>query len=67
MARPPNRIETIEIRIRTTSKVVGYLDDLVEGQLHGKTRAEVAEQLVRTGITQLIDSGTLQRVHSSPN
>ena len=62
MARSQNKIETVEVRIRTTPAVIGYLDDLVSGQLHGKNRAEVAEQLVRNGIVQLIDKGTLRSV-----
>lgn len=62
MPREPNKIESVEVRIRTTPKVVGYLDDLVNEQLYGKSRAEVAEQLVRSGIDQMIDKGTLQRL-----
>ena len=61
MARTPNKIETVILTIRTTPRVVEYLDDLVGEQLYGKSRSEAAEQLVRAGIDSLIDKGTLER------
>ena len=59
MARTPNKLDTVEVTIRTTPPVAAYLDDLVQTGLYGKSRSEAAERLVTRGIEALISEGTL--------
>ena len=59
MARTPNKLDTVEVTIRTTPPVAAYLDELVQTGLYGKSRSEAAERLVTRGIEALISEGTL--------
>ena len=59
MARPRNKLDTIEVTLRTTPPVASYLDRLVQSGLFGKSRSEAAERLVTRGIEVLINDGTL--------
>lgn len=61
MARTPNKLDTVEVTIRTTPPVAAYLDDLVQTGLYGKSRSEAAERLVTRGIEALISEGTLAK------
>ncbi len=61
MAREPNPIETVEIKVRTTPVVSRYLEALVASGLYGKSRSEAAERLIAAGIQSLIREGTLAR------
>lgn len=65
MAREANKIETVGVQIRTTPKVIEYLDILLDEQLYGKSRSEVAEQLVRLSIQNLIDKDHLTKIPKS--
>ena len=49
------------INIRSSDEIVGYLDDLAEIGIHGKTRTEVAKALIATQIERLIREGLLDR------
>jgi Arc/MetJ-type ribon-helix-helix transcriptional regulator len=59
MARIPNKLVTVEIKLSTTPQVAKYLDSLVETGLYGKNRSEAAERLVAKGIEALIKDSTL--------
>jgi len=59
--RPKNRHEVIEVTITSTPKFGAYLDDLVEEQGHGNSRADVAHRLTWRGIHQLITDVLLKR------
>ena len=60
MARKKNRVETVEVRIRTTSQVASYLDGLAATGLFGKTRAEAAERLITRGIEAALQQGLVK-------
>ena len=62
--RPRNRHETVEVKITSTPKFGAYLDDLVEEQGYGNSRAEVAHRLTWRGIQQLLSDGLLKRRRS---
>ena len=61
MGRTPNKLDTIEVTIRTTPPVAAYLDELVQTGLYGKSRSEAAERLVTREIEALISEGTLSK------
>jgi hypothetical protein len=58
--RNPNDIEGARIYISTSAEVKGYLQDLAEIGIHGKTKSEVAKTLVGYEIERLIREGVLQ-------
>ena len=66
MARTPNKLDTVEVTIRTTPPVAAYLDDLVQTGLYGKSRSEAAERLVTREIEALISEGTLTKPTKRP-
>jgi len=59
MPRKPNRIKTVQVTLSTTQSVATYLDALVLTGLHGKNRAEAAEQILVKAIQQLVTEGAL--------
>lgn len=61
MARKPNSLQTVQIRISTTPLVQAYLDKLVDTGLYGKNPAEAAERLIAGGIEQLLQQKVLLR------
>ena len=62
MARTPNKIQTVEIKLSTTPQVAMYLSALVDTGLYGKNRSEAAERLIAKGIEELIRESVLERV-----
>ncbi|MCH2128001.1 MAG: hypothetical protein MK179_02600 [Pirellulaceae bacterium] len=58
MAKPKNAIPTHKLTIATTPQVIEVLDWLVQQGFHGKSRSEVAEELLRR---------TLLKEHVEPN
>jgi len=65
MARKPNSLQTVQIRISTTPLVQAYLDKLVDTGLYGKNPAEAAERLIASGMKELLREGTLLRSSDS--
>ncbi len=59
MARKPNSLQTVQIRISTTPLVQTYLDKLVDTGLYGKNPAEAAERLIASEIKELLREGTI--------
>ena len=59
MPKPKNSIKTVKITIATTPRVGDLLDELVERQMHGKTRSEVADQLIRESLLRHMEDETL--------
>lgn len=55
MGRPKNVFETIDIKIATSPRVCELLDKLLATQLHGKNRAEVAEEVLRLRLRESAD------------
>lgn len=62
MSRESNKVDTVSLTIRTTPKVIRYLDQLVKEELYGKTPSSVAEELIRTAILQLIEDDKLEKI-----
>lgn len=54
MARKENQLETVQLTISTTEKVVDFLRALVDTGLYGKNAAEAAERLLAQSLAQLI-------------
>ncbi len=60
MARVPNKLETVEVKLSTTPQVAKYLDSLIDTGLYGKNRSEAAERLVAKGIEALLKDAILK-------
>ncbi len=56
-----NLLETKTIRVSTTQSVKGWLEDLVQTGLFGKTVPEAAERLLTSSIQRLITEGVLEK------
>ena len=59
--RPKNRHKSVAVTITVTPKLIQYLDDLVDEEGFGNSRAEVAKNFVWTEINRLISVGNLDR------
>jgi hypothetical protein len=59
--RGKNSIDTEKLAISTTAEVSSALDRLVKTGLFGKTRAEVAEALLRERLRDVIREGWLDQ------
>jgi hypothetical protein len=64
MSRPS--VDTEVVKLSTTAAVCGQLDQLVDTGMFGKTRAEVAEQLLREKLRELIEKGWPKRGQATP-
>lgn len=62
MAKPPNQLSTVPLRLSTTSAVLEYLKQLVSTGLYGRNHTEAAERLIARGIERLLQEGTIQRI-----
>ena len=60
MAKPPNQLKTVPLRLSTTSAVLEYLKQLVSTGLYGRNHTEAAERLIARGIERLLQEGTIQ-------
>ena len=49
----------MELKVRTTARVVAYLEELVATGLYGKTHNEAADRLISQAIVQLVRDGTI--------
>jgi hypothetical protein len=58
-----NNIEVIKIGITTSKKVAAFLDKLIETELYGRSRAEVAEQLIKGAMKEFLLSGDLEKLN----
>jgi hypothetical protein len=64
MARPQNTVSTTKIHLATTPEVCRALDALVATGKFGKTRSEVAEELMRLKLREVELEGWLG--HDAP-
>jgi hypothetical protein len=53
MAKRRNTLETREVKIRTTPRVLALLQALADAGAYGKNPSEVAEELVRDGVRRI--------------
>lgn len=56
VARTKNQTATESIRISTTPQISAFLDELASAGVFGKNRAEVAEELMRMKLRELIEA-----------
>lgn len=61
LGRPKNRYKSVTVTITATPKLVQYLDDLIEEEGFGNSRAEIAKNFVWKEINRLISAGNLDR------
>jgi hypothetical protein len=60
MPHPVNQLETVPLRISTTTVVVDYLKELVATGLYGRHHTDAAERLISRGIEALLQQGVLK-------
>jgi hypothetical protein len=61
MTRPRNPLAGTQERFTANRVIRGYLEDLVQTGLYGRSPGEAAERLVSQGIERLIEQGVLIR------
>lgn len=61
LGRPKNRFKSVTVTITATPKLFQYLDDLIEEEGFGNSRAEIAKNFVWKEINRLISVGNLDR------
>lgn len=61
MPRAHNSVGTKKLHLSTTPEVLSALDALVRTGLFGKTRTEVAEELLRVQVREAVTNGWLER------
>ena len=61
MPRKRNAVQTEELKLSTTPNVCDQLDILAKTGLFGKNRSEVAEQLLREKLRELVLQGWTER------
>jgi hypothetical protein len=61
MPRDRNTIATKKLHLSTTAQVLAVLDAFVRTGLFGKTRTEVAEELLRVKVRDAVTDGWLER------
>jgi hypothetical protein len=66
MPRDRNTIATKKLHLSTTPQVVAVLDALVRTGLFGKTRTEVAEEILRVKVRDAVTDGWLERSAGAP-
>jgi hypothetical protein len=59
--RDRNIVGTKKLHLSTTTQVLDALDALVRTGLFGKTRTEVAEELLRVKVREAVSVGWLER------
>lgn len=67
MARKPNSVRTVQIRISTTPRIQEYLERLVDTGLYGKNPAEAADRLIASGIEQILKEEILLKPNGQDN
>ena len=64
MPRRRNSVETEKLHLSTTPQVLAALDALIQTGLFGKTRTEIAEELLRVKVRETVTEGWLERARS---
>ena len=59
LCRMADKLENPRVNIRTSPEIVGFLDQLAEIGIHGKTRSEVAKTLISNEVERLIREGMI--------
>ena len=54
-----DKLENPRVNIRTSPEIIGFLDQLAEIGIHGKTRSEVAKTLISNEVERLIREGMI--------
>ncbi len=67
MPRPKNSIPSVSITFSTTPRVRDLLDELVDGQMHGKTRAEVVDRLLSERLLPMLPPQQLKAKPPTPS
>jgi hypothetical protein len=61
MPRPKNTIPTVSVAFQAMPFVLEYLDQLVQKQLFGSTRAEVVRRLIEERVREMIKEGDVDQ------
>jgi hypothetical protein len=61
MARAPNPVDTAKLQLSTTPQVVAALDALARTGMFGKNSSEVAEELMRQKLREVLREGWTER------
>jgi hypothetical protein len=67
VSRKPNANRTARVYLRPSAAVATYLDEIASVGIFGKTRAEVAERLIGSGIAQFLKDGLMAEARRPRN
>lgn len=62
VAKTNSSVKSIKFSITTAERVGEFLDRLVETQMYGKSRAEVAENLIRRSMEDFLMENRLEKL-----
>jgi hypothetical protein len=63
MPKPNNSIQSVKIGITTTQRVALFLDNLIATEIFGKSRAEVAEQLIKRSMEEFLMTDRIDKLN----
>ena len=63
MSKPKSNIETVKVSITTSNRVVQFLDRLIKTEIYGRSRAEVAEQLIKRSMENYLMTDKIEKLN----
>ena len=63
MPKPKANIEIVKIGITTSKRVAIFLDNLIKTEIYGRSRAEVAEQLIKRSMENFLMTDKINKLN----
>ncbi len=63
MPKPKTNIEVVKIGITTSKRVAKFLDNLIKTEIYGRSRAEVAEQLIKRLMEDFLMADKIEKLN----
>lgn len=63
MPKPKASVETVKIGITTSRRVAIFLDRLIQTEIFGRSRAEVAEQLIKRSMEDFLMTDKIEKLN----
>ena len=61
MPRPKGNIERVKISITTSRRIADLIDSLIDTELYGSSRADIAGELLRETIKRYLDENKFEK------
>jgi tartrate dehydratase beta subunit/fumarate hydratase class I family protein len=63
LSKPKNQLETVKLGITTSKRVADFLDQLVKTEIFGRSKAEVAEQLIKRAMEDFLMNDKIEKLN----